>query len=776
MLCNNVIVISQEEHAPAGSAAQPDAQPEAPPAAEPVAASGSWGAKRKRTAPGLQEQLARLEVRRFMWHALSPLVRTVCRALVEPGPAPALYAALEGSTAAGIFLAETYCRRVSQETVKRLNAEVVERRALNDPTMREEAAAMVGARFRREEQTCAGSLAASRAAGSAGSALGGQRAAGSGIAGLSLEAMFDSIDTFREHLAELGTAGGPGEAARPAIASLIRVCSSACGVDEAGIEPTKKAQRELKAYNMVCLALSTIASADGDDASFKTPLGCLLQWHMVNASGASELASTLLEFFGPGVPSFSALREFATRVTARLRQPGQVQLDPMTTIIFVIDQFGKYKVHSARGGIELDERNQASVQNGLKTLLAAVHARQVRDGVVVNGHLHEQEMRNCPKCWKLWSDVAKEQVRAGPSSPPASHPHTRTHARTRIHPCALLCWLLSAPLAAAITKRPPALCPWRGAQPGFVKDLTSLSATARTVDGEAASEVETLLSLRRSMLSGVCARVCLEVFGQGELRRKLQSGAPVVLTAGDAIKWGDKLARRPICCHGMPAPLCIRWTPLHASAATAVVLAYSPPCCSQVALEDEKNTAAGAARAAAPRPERCPNECGSSLNHSRSRKCQACNTALLSLAAVKDRAAASGAPEPERTAPKLERRCLTRARVANGEPLPDAAAAAAAAPAAAAAAAAAAPPAAAADYGTSTSSGNVLELCMCEYVDPSTLEGSIRVLRKCAPLLLLYLFCCLCSGLPGSAELSCIIKLVLAIMRIKRYGIVTIPE
>ena len=83
------------------------------------------------------------------------------------------------------------------------------------------------------------------------------------------------------------------------------------------------------------------------------------------------------------------------------------------------------------------------------------------------------------------------------------------------------------------------------------------------------------------------------------------------------------------------APLCIRWTPLHASAATAFLLAYSPPCCSQVALEDEKNTAAGATRAAAPPPDRCPNRCGSSLNHSKRRTCQACNTALLSLAAVK---------------------------------------------------------------------------------------------------------------------------------------------
>ena len=75
--------------------------------------------------------------------------------------------------------------------MQRLNFEVGERRALNDPAMREEAATMIGARFRREEETCAVPFASSRAAGSAGSALGGQRAAGSGIAGLSLEAMFD---------------------------------------------------------------------------------------------------------------------------------------------------------------------------------------------------------------------------------------------------------------------------------------------------------------------------------------------------------------------------------------------------------------------------------------------------------------------------------------------------------------------------------------------------------------------------------------------------------
>jgi len=62
------------------------------------------------------------------------------------------------------------------------------------------------------------------------------------------------------------------------------------------------------------------------------------------------------------------------------------------------------------------------------------------------------------------------------------------------------------------------------------------------------------------------------------------------------------------------------------------------------------------------------------------------------------RAAALGGPAPERKA---------------------ATAAPAVVPAAAAAAAAATPPAAAAYYGT-TSSGNVLELCMCEYVGQFT--------------------------------------------------------
>ena len=162
------------------------------------------------------------------------------------------------------------------------------------------------------------------------------------------------------------------------------------------------------------------------------------------------------------------------------------------------------------------------------------------------------------------------------------------------------------------------------------------------------------------------------------------------------------------------------------------LITKSHPCCSQVARDDAKNTGAGAARPAAPPLDRCPNQCGCLLNTSRKQKCQVCagRPQLLSMASVKATAAAMGGLEPDRQTVKRQRRSFTRARVADGTPLTAVAAAAAptVAPGAAAAAAAAATPAA--DVGTSRSSANVLELCMCELVDPSTLQGSIQFLTR----------------------------------------------
>ena len=358
------------------------------------------------------------------------------------------------------------------------------------------AAAKLGNRWRREERACGDRLSSARAACSAGRDLGGQRVAGS----LTLEEMYGAVDSIPASLLELGKASGAEDNAPPAITSLIRFCSSACGVDEAGITATEKERRELKAYSMVCSALSTIASVDGDDASFTTPLGYLLQWHMDNASGGSEFAGSLLKFFGPGVPSFGALRAFAARAIAQLRSRGRPLIDRETSVIFIVDQFGKYKIKTSRAGHEQDEKMKALIQNGIKTLVAALHVREVCNGKVVNGHLYERVSMNCPMNWKPWSQVAEEK-------------------------------------------------------PDFAQELTTLSTTARTADGEAASEAEILGLIVEGQLRDTITDVCLGVFGKGLLTPGDVTFGKGVLTAGHVIGWGDKLARgatAPCSFHGCP--------------------------------------------------------------------------------------------------------------------------------------------------------------------------------------------------------------------------------
>jgi len=282
-------------------------------------------------------------------------------------------------------------------------------------------------------------------------------------------------------------------------------------VDAAGITATEKERRQLKAYSMVCSALSTIVSAEGEDASFTTPLGYMLQWHMDNASGGSEFACSLLEFFGPGVPSFGALRAFAARAIAQLRSRGRALIDRDTSVIFIVDQFGKYKVKTARAGLEQDESMKAAVQNGIKTLVAALTVREARaDGQIVNGHLYERDSINCPMNYPLWSKVAEDK-------------------------------------------------------PNFVQELTTLSPTARRVDGEAASEVEIRDLIVVGQLRDTFTDICIGVFGQDVLKGKEQAGSAVGLTAGHVVDWGNEQARGATAScrfHGMHAPLCIRWNPL----------------------------------------------------------------------------------------------------------------------------------------------------------------------------------------------------------------------
>jgi len=394
-----------------------------------------------------------------------------------------------------------------QAAAQTLNTELSRYKNLAEPALCGAAADKLGSRWRREEVAEGDRLSSARAACSSGRALGGQRGAGS----LTLEEMFCAVDSVPAALLELGKAGGAEDAAPPAIASIIRFCSAACGVDAAGITATEKERRQLKAYSMVCSALSTIVSAEGEDASFTTPLGYMLQWHMDNASGGSEFACSLLEFFGPGVPSFGALRAFAARAIAQLRSRGRALIDRDTSVIFIVDQFGKYKVKTARAGLEQDESMKAAVQNGIKTLVAALTVREARaDGQIVNGHLYERDSINCPMNYPLWSKVAEDK-------------------------------------------------------PNFVQELTTLSPTARRVDGEAASEVEIRDLIVVGQLRDTFTDICIGVFGQDVLKGKEQAGSAVGLTAGHVVDWGNEQARGATAScrfHGMHAPLCIRWNPL----------------------------------------------------------------------------------------------------------------------------------------------------------------------------------------------------------------------